>query len=143
MGMLMIAIAIGYFVGFSVFLICEEKSLKNANFSDMKDMFSEELNFEECSKQFNTVTYMLVFVVFVAILAFFVGTYIIPEPLTFISIIAYMLFPSAIGSLIILLVKWRYQPFIKFVSSFLFGAGYMTGSAFGLGLLYAIKNNLF
>jgi hypothetical protein len=143
MGMLMIAIAIGYFVGFSVFLVCEEKSLKNANFSDMKDVFSEELKFEECSRQFSTIKYMLVFVVIVAILAFLVGMYILPAPLTLAAIVAYMLFPSAIGSLIILLVKWRYQPFIKFVSSFLFGAGYMTGSGLGLGFLYAMNNNFF
>jgi len=142
MGMLMISIAIGYFVGFAIFLWMEEMSLKDANFSDMKDVFSQELKLEECSNKFSTVKYMLIFFVAVTILAILVGTYLLPKPLELTTILAYMLFPSAIGSLIILLVKWRFQPFIKFVSSFLFGAGYMTASGLGLGLVYALNNNL-
>jgi len=142
MGMLMIAIAIGYFVGFAIFLWMEEMSLKDANFSDMKDVFSQELKLEECSSKFSTVKYMLIFGVLTTILAILVGMYVIPKPLELTSILAYMLFPSAIGSLIILLVKWRFQPFIKFVSSFLFGAGYMTASGLGLGIVYVLNNNL-
>jgi len=142
MGMLMISIAIGYFVGFAIFLWMEEMSLKDANFSDMKDVFSEELKLEELSNKFSTVKYMLIFIVLTTILAILVGTYLIPQPLELTSILAYMLIPSAIGSLIILLVKWRFQPFIKFVSSFLFGAGYMGASGLGLGIVYVLANNL-
>ena len=142
MGMLMISIAVGYFIGFAIFLWMEEKSLKDANFSDMKDVFSQELKLEEYSEKFGTVKYMIIFMVLVSLLAVLVGMYLIPKPLELTSILAYMLFPSAIGSLIILLVKWRFQPFIKFVSSFLFGAGYMTASGFGLGLVYVLENNL-
>lgn len=141
MGMLMISIAVGYFVGFAIFLACEEMSLKNAIFSDMKDMLSEELSLAD-GEQFGTVKYMVLYVVLVAILAVLVGTYILPNPSNLGNMFAYILFPSAIGSLIILLVKWRFQPFVKFVSSFLFGAGYMTGSGLGLGLLYVLNNNL-
>jgi hypothetical protein len=142
MGMLMISIAIGYFVGFAIFLWMEEMSLKDANFSDMKDVFSEEISISECSSKFDTIKYMFIFFILVAILAFVVGYYLLPKPLELTSILAYMLIPSAIGSLIILLVKWRFQPFIKFVSSFLFGAGYMTASGLGLGLVYVLTNNL-
>ncbi len=143
MGMLMISIAVGYFVGFAIFLWMEELSLKDANFSDMKDVFSEELSLEECSSKFGTVKYMFLFGVMVFILAVLVAKFLMPQPLELYSILAYMLLPSAIGSLIILLVKWRFQPFIKFVSSFLFGAGYMTASGLGVGLVYALNNNLF
>ncbi len=142
MGMLMIAIGIGYFVGFAIFLWMEEKSLIDADFSDMKDVFSEELKFEDANEKFGTIKYMLAFIVLVFILAILVGTYLIPQPLELTSILAYMLLPSAIGSLVILLVKWRYQPFVKFVSSFLFGAGYMIASGLGLGLVYVLNNNL-
>jgi hypothetical protein len=138
MGMIMISIAIGYFVGFSIFILMEEMSLKDADFSDMKDVFSEELKLEECSGKFSTVKYMLVFFVSIMTLAIVVGTFLLPHPLELTSMLAYMLIPSAIGSLIILLIKWRYQPFIKFVSSFLFGAGYMTASGLGLALVYAL-----
>ncbi len=141
MGMLMISIGIGYFVGFAIFLWMEELSLKDANFSDMKDMFSEELKLEECSKKFDTVRYMLIFIVLTALLAFLVGKYLLPHPLQWYTILSYMLIPSAIGSLIILLVKWRFQPFIKFVSSFLFGAGYMTASGIGLGIVYILTHD--
>ncbi len=143
MGMLMISIAVGYFVSFGIFLFMEEKSLKDANFSDMKDVFSQELSLEECSSKFGTVKYMLMYVVLVFILAILVAKFLMPQPLELSAMIAYMLLPSAIGSLIILLVKWRFQPFIKFVSSFLFGAGYMTASGLGVGLVYALNNNLF
>jgi len=142
MGMLMISIAIGYFVGFAIFLWMEEMSLKDADFSDMKDVFSEEIKFDECSSKFSTVKYMLLFGVLVMLLAIVMGKYMIPQPLELTSILAYMLIPSAIGSLIILLVKWRFQPFIKFVSSFLFGAGYMVASGLGLGIVYVLNNNL-
>ncbi len=142
MGMLMISIAVGYFVGFAIFLWMEEKSLVDADFSDMKDVFSEELKFEDANEKFGTIKYMLAFIVLVFILAILVGTYLIPQPLELTSILAYMLLPSAIGSLVILLVKWRYQPFVKFVSSFLFGAGYMIASGLGLGLVYVLNNNL-
>ena len=143
MGMLMISIAVGYFVGFAIFLWMEEMSLKDANFSDMKDVFSQELKLEECSSKFGTVKYMLIFLISVFILAILVANFLMPQPLGLNAILAYMLLPSAIGSLTILLVKWRFQPFIKFVSSFLFGSGYMTASGLGVGLVYALNNNLF
>ncbi len=45
---------------------------------------------------------------------------------------AYVFLPALIGSLIILLVKWRFQPLIKLISSFMFGAGYIGASAFAV-----------
>lgn len=138
MGMLMISIAIGYFVGFGIFLMMEEKSLKDADFSDMKDVFTEELKLEECSTKFSTKKYLFMYMLTVFVLAIIIGMFLLPHPLQMGHIAAYSLIPSAIGSLIILLVKWRFQPFIKFVSSFLFGAGFMLASALGLGLVYVL-----
>ncbi|MBT8349472.1 MAG: hypothetical protein KJP24_08420, partial [Sulfurovum sp.] len=45
---------------------------------------------------------------------------------------AYVFLPSLIGSLIILLIKWRFQPLLKLISSFMFGAGYIGASAFAV-----------
>jgi hypothetical protein len=51
---------------------------------------------------------------------------------------AYVFLPSLIGSLIILLVKWRFQPLLKLISSFLFGAGYIGASAFAVAVTHLI-----
>ena len=50
MGMLMVAIGIGFFGSFLVFFIAEEMSLKDADFSDIKDAFTKELSLEDSQK---------------------------------------------------------------------------------------------
>jgi len=44
MGTLMLAIGAGLFYNMIVFYICEEKSLKNADLSDMKCLIKEEVD---------------------------------------------------------------------------------------------------
>ena len=48
----------GLLFGLVVFIFCEEMSLENANFSDIKGLFTEELKVSECLDEFNTVRYM-------------------------------------------------------------------------------------
>ncbi|RUM64411.1 MAG: hypothetical protein DSZ04_02220 [Sulfurimonas sp.] len=63
MGILLIALGSALVFGLVIFFICEEKSLTNADFSDMKGLFTEELKLSECIGQFNTIGYMILYAV--------------------------------------------------------------------------------
>jgi len=131
--MLMIAIAIGYFGSILVFLVTEEMSLKDSDFSDIKDAFTKELSLDESLSKYGTIKYMAMYVAIVAIIGLVVSTQIlIPNGFGLGFNMAYVFLPSLIGSLIILLVKWRFQPLLKLISSFMFGAGYIGASAFAV-----------
>ena len=133
MGMLMIAIAIGYFGSMLVFLVTEEMSLKDSDFSDIKDAFTKELSLDESLSKYGTVKYMVMYIAVVAIIGLVVSTQIlIPSGFGLGFNMAYVFLPALIGSLIILLVKWRFQPLLKLISSFMFGAGYIGASAFAV-----------
>jgi len=133
MDMLMIAIAIGYFGSILAFLIMEEMSLKDSDFSDIKDAFTKELSLDESLSKYGTIKYMAMYVAIVAIIGLVVSTQIlIPNGFGLGFDMAYVFLPSLIGSLIILLVKWRFQPLLKLISSFMFGAGYIGASAFSV-----------
>jgi len=133
MGMLMIAIAIGYFGSMLVFLVSEEMSLKDSDFSDIKDAFTKELSLDESLSKYGTIKYMAMYVAIVAIIGLVVSTQIlIPNGFGLGFNMAYVFLPSLIGSLIILLDKWRFQPLLKLISSFMFGAGYIGASAFAV-----------
>jgi len=137
MAMLMIAIAVGLFGSIITFFIAEEMSLKDANFSDMKCLITEELSINECMNTYNTIKYMFLYFIAVFMLGILISTQIlIPNGLGLAEIMAYVFLPSVIGSLIILLIKWKFQPLLKIISSFLFGAGYMTASALSIALTY-------
>jgi uncharacterized membrane protein YeaQ/YmgE (transglycosylase-associated protein family) len=133
MGMLLIAIAIGYFGSILVFLIMEEMSLKDSDFSDIKDAFTKELSLDESLSKYGTIKYMAMYVVIVGIIGLVISTQIlIPNGFGLGFNMAYVFLPALIGSLIILLVKWRFQPLLKLISSFMFGAGYIGSSAFAV-----------
>jgi len=135
MGMLMIAIGIGFFASIIIFFIAEEMSLKDADFSDMKCLVTQELSMNECLTKYSTIKYMVMYVIAVFIIGFLVSTQIlIPNGFSLGFLMAYVFLPSLIGSLIILLVKWKFQPLIKLVSSFMFGAGYIGASAFAVAV---------
>ena len=137
MGMLMIAIAIGYFGSIIAFLFMEEMSLKDSDFSDIKDAFTKELSLDESLSKYGTIKYMAMYVAIVAIIGIVVSTQIlIPNGFGLGFSMAYVFLPSLIGSLIILLVKWRFQPLLKLISSFMFGAGYIGASAFAVAASY-------
>ena len=133
MGMLMIAIGIGFFGGIMMFFIAEEMSLKDSDFSDIKDAFTKELSLDESLSKYGTIKYMAMYVIAVFIIGLLVSTQIlIPNGFGLGFIMAYVFLPSLIGSLIILLLKWRFQPLLKLISSFMFGAGYIGASAFAV-----------
>ena len=133
MGMLLIAIGIGYFGSIILFLIAEEMSLKDADFSDIKDVFTKELSLDESLTKYGTIKYMAMYIIGVFIISLLVSTQIlIPNGFGLGFVMAYVFLPSLIGSLIILLVKWRFQPLLKLISSFMFGAGYIGASAFAV-----------
>ena len=133
MGMLMIAIAVGFFGSILVFFITEEMSLKDSDFSDIKDAFTKELSLDESLSKYGTIKYMAMYIALVGIIGLLVSTQIlIPNGFGLGFSMAYVFLPSLIGSLIILLVKWRFQPLLKLISSFMFGAGYIGASAFAV-----------
>ena len=133
----MIAIGIGLFGSIITFFIAEEMSLKDADFSDIKDTFTKELSLDEGLAKFGTIKYMTMYIVVVFIIGILVSTQIlIPQGLGLGFLMAYVFLPSLIGSLVILLVKWRFQPLLKLISSFMFGAGYMTASAFAIAITH-------
>ena len=139
MGMLMIAIGIGYFGSFILFLILEELSLKDTDFSDIKDAFTQELSLDDIMNKYGTIKYMIMYIVGVFILGILISTQIlIPNAYGLGLLMAYVFLPSMIGSLVILLLKWRFQPLLKLISSFLFGAGYIGASAFAVATTHLL-----
>lgn len=137
MGMLLITLGAGLLFGLLVFFICEEKSLKDADFSDMKGLFTAERKVSECAGEFNTIRYLAAY--FVVMLAFdlaivhFVFT---PNNFGMQEMLAYTFAPSLLGSWVILLVKWTYQPIIKLVSSFMYGSVYMGAAITSFAISY-------
>lgn len=139
MGMLMIAIAIGFFGSIIVFFIAEEMSLKDSNFSDIKDNFTQELSLNDSLTKYGTVKYMAIYFIAVFIIGLLVSTQIIiPNGFGLGFSMAYVFLPSLIGPLIIFIVKWRFQPPLKLISSFLFGAGYIGASAFAVAVTHLL-----
>ena len=137
MGMLMIAIGIGFFASIIIFFIAEEMSLKDADFSDIKDVFTEELNLNDLVGKYATIKYMALYIIAVFMIGLLVSIQIlIPSGFSLGFLMAYVFLPSLIGSLIILLVKWRFQPLLKLISSFMFGAGYIGASAFAVAIAH-------
>lgn len=137
MGMLMIAIGLGFFGSIIIFFICEELSLKDSDFSDIKDVFTQELSLNDSLTKYGTIKYMAMYIVAVFIIGILISTQIlIPNNFGLGYAMAYVFLPSLIGSLIILLVKWRFQPLLKLISSFLFGAGYIGASAFAVAVTH-------
>lgn len=137
MGMLIIAIGIGFFGSIIMFFIAEEMSLKDSDFSDIKDAFTKELSLDESLSKYGTIKYMAIYVIVVGIIGLLVSTQIlIPNGFGLGFSMAYVFLPSVIGSLIILLVKWRFQPLLKLISSFMFGAGYIGASSFAVALTH-------
>jgi len=137
MGLLLISLACALVFGLTVFFICEEKSLTNANFSDMKGLFTEELKFSECIGEFHTVRYMFAYVVLLFLFDLVIAqTVFIPNGFGLAEIMAYIFMPSLVGSWLILLVKWTYQPVIKVISSFMYGAGYIGAATFAFAITY-------
>ena len=140
MGTLMLVIAAGLVYSIIIFFICEEKSLKDANLSDMKCLVTEEIDVSECFEKYNTVRYMLFYFVAVFIFSFVVAkTVHIPNNFGLGEVLASVFIPSVIGSLVILLVKWRFQPMIKLISSFMFGGGYISATALAFALVYVMQ----
>ena len=141
MGMLMIAIGIGFFGSIIIFFIAEELSLKDANFSDIKDACTaDELNLNDLLGQYATIKYMALYVIAVFVIGALVSTQLlIPNHFSLGFLMAYVFLPSMIGSFIILLVKWRFQPLLKLISSFMFGAGYIAASAFAVAVTHLMS----
>jgi len=140
MGTIMLVIAAGLVLSLIVFFICEEKSLKDVKMSDMKCLIKEEVKVSECFEEYNTVRYMLTYLTIVFILAVIVSTQVyLPKQFGLGEVLAYTFIPSLLGSLVILLVKWTYQPMIKLISSFMYGAGYIGATGLAFALIYAIN----
>ena len=142
MGLLMIALVAGLVFGLVTFFVAEEKSLKDANFSDMKGLFTEELKASECVGQFHTVKYMFLYVIVLTVFDFIVANMVfIPNNFALAEVMAYTFMPSLVGSWIILLVKWTYQPVIKLVSSFMYGAGFIGASVTAFAITYILQQS--
>ena len=139
MGTLLLLVGASLVFGLLVFFTAEEKSLKDADFSDMKGLFTEEVKAIDCIGKFNTVRYMLIYIVILFIFDLAVANFVfLPNGFGITEILAYTFAPSLIGSWIILLVKWTYQPVIKLASSFMYGAGSIGAAASALAITYLL-----
>ncbi|MDF1874386.1 hypothetical protein JHD48_01405 [Sulfurimonas sp. SAG-AH-194-I05] len=137
--LMMLTLGGGLLFGLIVFIICEEKSLKDADFSDMRGLFTAERKISDCAGEFNTVRYLGIY--FVLMLAFdlvLANVVFVPNNLGLMEMLGYTFAPALIGSWIILLVKWTYQPIIKLVSSFMYGSVYIGASILSFGITHFI-----
>jgi len=140
MGTVMLVIGSGLFFSLIVFFICEEKSLADANFSDMKCLVSEDAKVSECFTQYQTIRYGTFY--FLSVLAFglLVGYFVyIPHMYGLQEVLAYTFITSLIGSALILFVKWQNQPMIKLISSFIFGSLFMGATALAFSFVYLLN----
>jgi len=139
MGTVMLLIGGGLVFSLIVFFICEEKSLKDANFSDMKCLVTEKVEVTECFEQFQTIRYLAIYFTILVIFDGLIANFIyLPQGFGLLEILSYTFATSLIGSGIILLVKWTYQPVIKLISSFMFGSIFMGASATAFGAVYLL-----
>ncbi|PHR57113.1 MAG: hypothetical protein COA44_06920 [Arcobacter sp.] len=139
MGTMMLLIGGGLFFALMTFWICEEKSLKDVNFSDMKCMVTEEIELSKCFEQFNTVRYMAIYFVIILIADLIIANMIfIPQGFGLTEVMAFTFLPSIIGSGVILLVKWTSQPMVKLISSFLYGSVFMGAAAIAFGFTFFV-----
>ncbi len=135
MGTMLLVIVGSLFFSLTVFIACEEMSLKNANFSDMKGLFTAELKVSECLDEFKTVRYMVLFLVILFAFDLALANLVfVPSAFGTLEMIVYVFVPSLLGSWVILLVKWTYQPIVKLASSFMYGAGFIGAAALAFGV---------
>lgn len=140
MGTVLVLIGIGFVFGLLVFFFCEEKSLKDVKFSDMKCMITEEANISECFEKFKTVRYLAFYFAVMFVFDLLVANFVyLPNGYGLLEITLYTFVPSLVGSGIILLVKWTYQPVIKLISSFLYGSIFMGASGLAFTLTYLVN----
>lgn len=140
MGTLLITIVIALFVAMATFIYCEEHSLKDAELSDLHLVCTKEVDMSSVFERYNTIRYLAIYGAVVFLMAGIVAYFIfVPKGYGLAESMAYVFFPSLFGSLAILLVKWRFQPFIKLVSSFFYGSIYMAASALAFALIYLMK----
>lgn len=140
MGTVLVLIGIAFVFALLVFFFCEEKSLKDTNFSDMKCMITEEANISECFEKFKTVRYLAFYFAVMFVFDVLIANFVyLPNGFGLLEITLYTFVPSLVGSGIILLVKWTYQPVIKLISSFLFGSVFMGASGLAFALSYLIN----
>jgi hypothetical protein len=139
MGTLLLLIGAGLVFGLLVFFTAEEKSLKDADFSDWKGLFTEEVKAIDCIGKFNTVRYMLIYVITLLVYDLAIAHFVfIPNNFALLEVIAYTFATSLIGSWIILLVKWTNQPIIKLASSFMYGAGSIGAAGVAFAATYLV-----
>lgn len=139
MGTMLLLILAGLIFALIVFFICEEKSLKDADFSDMKGLFTQELKAYECIGKFQTIRYLVIYFVVLVIFDLAIAKLVfIPNGFGLQEVLAYTFIPSLLGSWMILLVKWTYQPVIKLASSFMYGSVFMGASAVAFLIAYFI-----
>ena len=139
MGTMLLILIGGLFFGLIVFIFCEEKSLSDADFSDMKGLFTQELKASECIDKFHTIRYLVIYFMALLIFDLVVANLILdPNALEWQVVLAYTFMPSLVGSWFILLVKWTYQPVIKLASSFMYGAGYIAAAATSFAITHLI-----
>lgn len=139
MGTMMLLIGGGLIFALVTFWVCEEKSLKDANFSDMKCMVTEQVELSKCFEQFNTVRYMGIYFVIILIADLIIANMIfIPQGFGLTEAMAFTFIPSILGSGVILLVKWTYQPMVKLISSFLYGSVFMGAAGIAFALTFFV-----
>ena len=99
MGTLLLLMGGGFLVSLTVFFICEEKSLKNADFSDMKGLFTEELKVSECLDQFHTIRYLTIYFLVMIVFDLAIANLVfIPKAYGLLEVFAYTFIPSLVGS---------------------------------------------
>jgi len=141
-GTILLLIGGALFVALITFILVEEKSLKDANFSDMKGLFTEERTVNQCMTEFNTVGYMVKYFALILIINAVISiTQFMPNDFGLKEILAYTFIPAFVGSAIILLVKWTYQPVIKVISAMMYGFSYIVATSLAFAFTYLLFAN--
>ncbi|RUM74308.1 MAG: hypothetical protein DSZ12_05760, partial [Sulfurovum sp.] len=76
MATVMIAIGVGLFYSLGIFFICEEKSLKNSDLSDIKLIVEEEVDISKFFAEYQTVKYLSYFFIAIFLFAVILANYV-------------------------------------------------------------------
>ena len=132
-------VLIGLAYSLIIFFICEEKSLKNKKLSEENSIKYDVNKVFTCFEEYQTLKYAGYFFIAVFIYTIIIAKFsFIKHNLGLIEIISYIGLSAFIGSLYIILFKWRKDLLVKVFSSFMFGSIFIASNIIAFAISYML-----
>ena len=130
-------IVIGLIYAIIVFFIVENLSLKHKDSVENECVIYDVNKVYICLEKYQTIKYAIIYLILLAIYASILAIIdFIPKELGLMEVLVYIFTTAFLGSLYILIFKWRKDFIIKIFSSLMFGSLFIAGSAIGFAISY-------